>query len=53
VAPVRIGDGAIVGAGTTVVRDVPDDALTVARGEQRDIEGGAGRFRAARRKPKE
>lgn len=48
VAPVRIGDGAIVGAGSTIVRDVPEDALSVARGEQRDIEQGGARFRAKR-----
>jgi bifunctional UDP-N-acetylglucosamine pyrophosphorylase/glucosamine-1-phosphate N-acetyltransferase len=48
VAPVRVGDGAIVGAGSTIVRDVPEDALSVARGEQRDSERGGARFRAKR-----
>lgn len=37
VAPVRIGDGAIIGAGSTVVRDVPCGALTIGRGEQVDL----------------
>jgi bifunctional UDP-N-acetylglucosamine pyrophosphorylase/glucosamine-1-phosphate N-acetyltransferase len=31
IAPVRIGAGAIVAAGTTVVRDVPPDALAISR----------------------
>jgi bifunctional UDP-N-acetylglucosamine pyrophosphorylase/glucosamine-1-phosphate N-acetyltransferase len=31
VAPVTIGEGAIVGAGTTVTEAVPDDAIAVAR----------------------
>ena len=34
VAPLRIGDGAIVAAGSTVTRDVPDEALVVARTRQ-------------------
>ncbi len=45
VAPVQIGDGSIVGAGTVVTQSVPDDAVAVARPEQRNIEGAAKRFR--------
>ncbi|HET9370970.1 MAG TPA: DapH/DapD/GlmU-related protein, partial [Vicinamibacterales bacterium] len=41
VAPVTIGDGAVIGAGSTVVRDVPADSLTIARGEQVDMPGRA------------
>ena len=48
VAPVTVGAGAIVGAGSTITRDVPEDALSVARGRQVDIEGGGVRFRAKR-----
>jgi len=51
VAPVTVGDRAVVGAGSTVTRDVPADAITVARGEQRTIPGGAARFRSRRAKP--
>jgi len=39
VAPVTIGNGATTGAGTTVVSDVPDNALAVTRTKQRNIEG--------------
>jgi len=39
VAPVTIGNGATTGAGTTVVSDVPENALAVTRTKQRNIEG--------------
>ena len=42
VAPVTIGDGVIIGAGTTVTKDVPADALATSRAPQR-ISEGAGR----------
>jgi len=34
VAPVRIGKNATIGAGSTVTRDAPEDALTVSRAKQ-------------------
>jgi len=34
VAPVRIGDGAYVAAGSTITENVPADALGIARGRQ-------------------
>jgi bifunctional UDP-N-acetylglucosamine pyrophosphorylase/glucosamine-1-phosphate N-acetyltransferase len=39
VAPVRVGRGATIGAGSTVTRDAPEDALTVSRARQTTIRG--------------
>ena len=38
VAPVIVGEGALVGAGSVVTKDVPDGALCVARARQANIE---------------
>ncbi|MCH2394047.1 bifunctional UDP-N-acetylglucosamine diphosphorylase/glucosamine-1-phosphate N-acetyltransferase GlmU [Oceanibaculum sp.] len=50
VAPVSVGDGAMVAAGSTITKDVPADALSVARGKQTDLAGAAKRFRDKRKK---
>ena len=39
VAPVRVGKGATLGAGTTLTRDAPEGALTVSRAKQITITG--------------
>lgn len=39
VAPVTVGRGATLGAGTTLTRDAPPDALTVSRARQTTIPG--------------
>ncbi len=39
IAPVRIGRGSLIGAGSTITKDVPPDSLALARSEQKIIEG--------------
>jgi bifunctional UDP-N-acetylglucosamine pyrophosphorylase/glucosamine-1-phosphate N-acetyltransferase len=46
VAPVTVGKGALVAAGSVITRDVADDAIAAARGEQAEKPGAAARFRA-------
>ena len=41
VAPVRVGDGAYVAAGSTITHNVPADALAIARGRQENKPGWA------------
>lgn len=46
VAPVKVGDGAIVAAGSVLTRDVAADALALVRPIQQEKPGWAARFRA-------
>src|SRR5690606_4346688 len=39
VAPVTVGRGATIGAGTTLTRDAPPETLTLSRTPQRTVEG--------------
>ena len=52
VAPVKVGDGAVIGAGSVVTKDVAADALVVTRAEQKEIKGWAKRRRETRAKQK-
>ena len=55
VAPVRVGDGAYIAAGSTITENVPADGLGIARGRQINKPGWAAKKRrelAAAEKPK-
>ena len=39
VAPVKVNNGAYVGAGSTITKEVPENALAIARERQKNIEG--------------
>jgi bifunctional UDP-N-acetylglucosamine pyrophosphorylase/glucosamine-1-phosphate N-acetyltransferase len=39
VAPITVGEGATIGAGSTVTRSVPAGKLTVARAKQLTLDG--------------
>ena len=47
VAPIRIGEGAYVGSGSVITKDVAPDQLAVARGKQMSKDGWGASFRAA------
>jgi len=55
VAPVRVGDGAYIAAGSTITENVPSDGLGIARGRQVNKPGWAAKKRrelAAAQQPK-
>ena len=52
VAPVTIGRGSLIGAGSTITMDVPADALAISRVEQKNIAGWAGKNRQKQKKNK-
>ena len=52
VAPVKLGDGAFVAAGSVITRDVAPDAMAFGRARQVDAAGGGAAFRATHHKRK-
>lgn len=53
VAPVRIGDGALVAAGSVITQDVPPDAMALGRARQTNKDGRGASLQAALRRKKE
>lgn len=45
VAPVTVGEGTYIGAGSTITKEVPKDALGIGRAKQKNIEGWAEKYR--------
>ena len=45
IAPVKIGKGAIIAAGSVIYQDVPSNSMAIERGEQKNIKDGAVRYR--------
>jgi bifunctional UDP-N-acetylglucosamine pyrophosphorylase/glucosamine-1-phosphate N-acetyltransferase len=50
IAPISVGRGAIIAAGSTITQDVPADALAFGRAQQINKAGRAADFRAKQRK---
>lgn len=53
VAPVKIDDGAMIGAGSVITKDVAADALAIERAQQKEIPGLARKFRQRKQAEKE
>jgi bifunctional UDP-N-acetylglucosamine pyrophosphorylase/glucosamine-1-phosphate N-acetyltransferase len=50
VAPVKVGNGSSIGAGTTVTKDIPEGALAISRVKQKNIKGWSKKVEHRRKK---
>ncbi len=52
VAPVKVGNGSTVGAGSTITKNVPGGALAISRSRQKNIKGWSKKIEHRRKKMK-
>ncbi|MCA1933339.1 MAG: bifunctional UDP-N-acetylglucosamine diphosphorylase/glucosamine-1-phosphate N-acetyltransferase GlmU [Calditerrivibrio sp.] len=52
VAPIKIGNGALIAAGSTITKDVPEDSLAITRADQKNIEGFVKKWKEKKLKSK-
>jgi bifunctional UDP-N-acetylglucosamine pyrophosphorylase/glucosamine-1-phosphate N-acetyltransferase len=52
VAPVKVGNGSTIGAGSTITKDVPGGALAISRTKQKNIKGWGKKIGHRRKKMK-
>ncbi|MGD9807453.1 MAG: bifunctional UDP-N-acetylglucosamine diphosphorylase/glucosamine-1-phosphate N-acetyltransferase GlmU [Deferribacterales bacterium] len=50
VAPVTVGAGALIAAGSTITKDVPADALGITRAGQKNLEGWVSKWKKNKKK---
>jgi bifunctional UDP-N-acetylglucosamine pyrophosphorylase/glucosamine-1-phosphate N-acetyltransferase len=53
VAPVKVGNGSTIGAGSTITKDVPGGALAISRTKQKNIKGWTKKIENRRKKIKD
>jgi bifunctional UDP-N-acetylglucosamine pyrophosphorylase/glucosamine-1-phosphate N-acetyltransferase len=50
VAPVKLGNGSTIGAGSTITKDVPGGALAISRAKQKNFRGWGKKVELRRKK---